>query len=163
MHFGWYSYYTVQHLKISNYTHFMAPCFMSLHFQVLVGNPELFVMSNISLDNVWICTTHPDNEPLTVSQNVGTGGCLGGNLDDGFPKHIIQNGVTDSSVVDGNVEVYRPFINNAVRFSFPIEYTLERSNLYVHVQATIDITPEDTRRRRLLDIRDIASGISLGK
>ena len=124
-----------------------------------MGNPDLFLLSNISLDNVWICTTHPDNEPLTVNEHFGTGGCLGGKLDDGFPKHIVKNGAADSSVVDGNVTVYRPFINNRIRFAFPIEYTLVRTNLYVHVQATIDITPEDTRRRRLLNIGDTVSGI----
>ena len=117
---------------------------------MLVGDPDLFIMSNISLDNVWICTTHPDNEPLTVTQDLATGGCLGSNLDEPFPKHIVKNKVPDSSMLKGNVSMFRPFTSNAIRFSFPIEYSLERTSLYVHVQSTIDITPSTLRRRNLL-------------
>ena len=116
-----------------------------------MGDPSLFITSNISLDNVWICTTHPDNEPLTVTQDLGTGGCLGSSMDTGFPKHIVQSQVPDPSVVKGNVTLYRPFVNNTLRFSFPIEYTVERTQLYVHVQSTIDITPGTSRRRLLQD------------
>ena len=115
-----------------------------------MGDPELFITSNISLDNVWICTTHPDNEPLTVTQDLGTGGCLGSDMDTGFPKHIVQSRVPDSSVVKGDVTLYRPFVNKTIRFSFPIECTVERTHLYVHVQSTIDIVSGTSRRRRLL-------------
>jgi len=119
--------------------------------EVVIGDPSLFAANNVSLDNVWICTTHPDNEPLTVTQDLSSGGCLGGSMDTGFPKHIVQSGVADSSVVKGNVTLYRPFTNNAMRFSFPIEYTVERTELYVHVQSTIDLTPSARRRRLLTD------------
>ena len=122
---------------------------------MVIGDPALFAMQNVSLDNVWICTTHPDNEPLTVTQDLGTGGCLVGSVDPGFPKHIVQNRVPDSSVVKGNVTLYG-YGNNALRFSFPIEYTVERTQLYVHVQSTIDITPS-ARRRRLLQADDTGS------
>ena len=116
-----------------------------------MGDPSLFITSNISLENVWICTTHPDNEPLTVTQDLGTGGCLGGSMDTGFPKHIVANRVPDQSVVKGNVILYRPFVNKTIQFSFPIEYTVERTQLYVHVQSTIDINPGTSRRRLLQD------------
>ena len=122
----------------------------------MIADLASYVAQDVSLDNVWICTTHPDNEPLTVTQDLGTGGCLGGVVDTGFPKHIVQSRVPDSSVVKGNVTLYRPFANNTIRFSFPIEHTVERTQLYVHVQSTIDIMPS-ARRRRLLQNDDTGS------
>lgn len=94
---------------------------------------------------MWICTTHPDNEPLTVTQNLGSGGCLGGVVDVGHPVHIVHNEVG----ID-NVTLYTPFVDHTIQFSFPVDFTIERANLYVHVHATIDVTPNDRRRRMLL-------------
>ena len=100
---------------------------------------------DILLDNVWICTTHPNNEPLTVNENTGAGGCLGGVLDVGYPQHIVQN-----EAATDNVTLYEPWIGNTIQFSFLIDDDIDKTNLYIHVQATIDITPEETTRRRSL-------------
>jgi len=121
--------------------------------EVVVGDPANFALSGLDFDNAWICTTSPDNEPLTVQSGTGFGGCMGGLVDVGYPKHIVSSGVADSDPVDGTVLLYGTdgvVGTNALRFSFPIEFTVERTNLYVHVQATVDITPEARRRRQLL-------------
>jgi len=90
-----------------------------------------------------------------VNQDLGSGGCIGGNTDNGWPKHIIENGEDVDDAVTGNVTIYTDALpDNTVRFSFPVEFDVERTNLYVHVQASIDITP-DARRRRLIDGRQL--------
>jgi len=125
------------------------------YVQVVVGDPADFVPTGVSLDNAWICTTHPNNEPLSVNQDLGSGGCIGGSIDNGWPKHIIDEGEENDEVVTGNVTIYTDALpDNTVRFSFPVEFDVERTNLYVHVQASIDITP-DARRRRLIDGRQL--------
>jgi len=123
--------------------------------EVVIGDPADFELSGINFDNAWICTAHPNDEPLTVNSGTGLGGCVGGLVDTGYPKHIVENGVAEPvpDTVEGDVELFGTdgvVGTNALRFSFPIEFTVERTNLYVHVQATVDITPEERRRRRLL-------------
>ena len=128
------------------------------YVQVVVGDPELITVVGLALDNVWICTTSPDNEPLNVTQpNLGSGGCLSAGLDPGFPKHIVLNGADLDNSVKGDVTVFGPFANNTVQFAFPIEFSVERTNLYVHAQITLDITPDTRRRRSLLQSEDGAT------
>ncbi len=52
-----------------------------------IGDVAEFAATNVTLDNVWICTTHPNNEPLTVTEDLGLGGCLGGLIDVGMSMH----------------------------------------------------------------------------
>ena len=127
----------------------------------MVGDPlGLFDLASVDFDNAWICTTHPNNEPLTVSTGTGLGGCVGGVVDTGYPQHIVSSGEAQSDVVDGTVVLYGTdgvIGSNTIRFSFPIEFTVERTNLYVHVQASVDLTPETSRRRRLLQDAETTS------
>ena len=130
------------------------------YVEVLVGDPALIAVVNLTLDNVWLCTTSPDNEPLSVTQqSMGTGGCLSAGLDPGFPKHIVVNGAPMSDAVKGNVTVYYPFAQkqNRARFSFPVEASLERVKLFVHAQIMLDLTPTERRRRRALLQSDVGT------
>lgn len=130
------------------------------YVQIHITEPTTsLTVTNVSLDNVWICTVHPDHEPLTVTQTeYGSGGCLSSGIDNGWPRHIVQNGMDKDNAVDGNVTVYYPFSGTTIRFSFPIEHYVQRTQIYVHSQITLDIDDgydadqrRRQRRRQLLD------------
>eukprot|EP01083_Nonionella_stella_P168242 567431_1 len=57
------------------------------YVQVMFGDHgDDYDMADLILDNVWICTTSPENEPLEIGDaNLGTSGCLSADLD---PVHV---------------------------------------------------------------------------
>eukprot|EP01083_Nonionella_stella_P316842 1151040_1 len=121
------------------------------YVQIVVGDADDFVLTNLTLDNVWICTTSPDDEPLEiVDASLGTSGCLSVDVDPGFPHHLVISGVENDATATGNVTVYDNAPNNTVRISFPIDASIERVNIYVQAQITLDLTPSARRRRMLL-------------
>ena len=122
-----------------------------------MGEPlSLFALASVDFDDAWICTAHPNDEPLTVNSGTGLGGCVGGLADTGYPKHIVSNGVTEPTgpdTVEGDVVLFGDggvIGTNTIRFSFPVEFTVDRTNLYVHVKASVDLTPDEAARRRRL-------------
>jgi len=112
---------------------------------------------DVNLDNVWVCTTSPDNEPLTVTaQTLGTGGCLSSTVD--FQWHIVQSGADYDLTPAGDVELYTPYQNASMKFSFFIDSSISRVNLYVQAQVTITLAASGSRRRmRALLQTDTAS------
>lgn len=134
------------------------------YVEITINTPpdSTFDLIQTSLENVWVCTTNPDNEPLTVdSQNLGSGGCLsaGSIIDAGFPWHIVVSGVENDLTAGGDVELYEPFSNGTIQFSFFIDSSISRVNLYVQAQLNLELVEETTttlppggRRRALLQV-----------
>eukprot|EP01083_Nonionella_stella_P075214 204341_1 len=117
-----------------------------------------FDLLGLDLDNVWVCTTSPDNEPLEIDdQNLGTSACLSVDVDANWPHHIVSGGVENDNTLTGNVTIYSTAPNNTVWFSFPIDSSVERVNLYVQAQLTLDLTPSSRRRRMLLQAEEGAT------
>eukprot|EP01083_Nonionella_stella_P048819 130317_1 len=110
----------------------------------------------LQIMNVWLCTTAPQYEPLTVSdQTVGSDGCLSANMDPDHPWHIIINGVaSDLTPVGDEIVIYNA-TNGTARFSFLVPSAVERTSLYVHVQASLELY-DTPARRRLLQEEDAA-------
>jgi len=125
--------------------------------EIVIADPEWFILVEVALENVWICTAAPDDEPSIVEQqHFGVGGCLSAGMDSGYPQHIVQDGEGRDDAVSGNVTVFRPppETQNTLRFAFPIEDTVARTKLFVHVQITLGLTPSNNTTnitgRRLL-------------
>eukprot|EP01084_Bolivina_argentea_P040424 74721_1 len=115
-----------------------------VYVEVNVGLAEQFDVFDAVLNNVWICTTSPDKEPLLMSDHTSANsGCLSENVDPGFPKHLIAAGAVTEFA---NVTLYEDGVpNNMVRFAFPVYEDIERVNLYIHVQITLELIETTSR------------------
>eukprot|EP00483_Globobulimina_turgida_P012162 UN12184 len=117
---------------------------------ILPANFE-FGIFDVNLDAVWICTTSPDDEPLSVTnQNLGAGGCLSASIDADSLWHIVQSGVENDLTAGGDVTLYTPYNNATMRFSFYVSSSIIRTNLWIHAQVSIDLVAAPGRRRRRL-------------
>ena len=102
------------------------------------------------LINVWLCTTDPlDGEPALNTQT-GTGGCLGGDVDDDGPYFIIEDydeNFLYNATHEDEDDINKPA--NVVRFSFIPPVTIRRDTLYVHAQLSLSLVEKSSGRRLL--------------
>ena len=108
------------------------------------GSGENLDIFGVVIDNVFVCTTDPNNDlSANLNQQSGEGGCLSSNVDADGPYNIISNGNTQ----DYEAQKYANPASNIVRFSF-LTFDIPRTTMFIHVQATLELS--NGRRRRLL-------------
>ena len=111
-------------------------------------------IAEVTLSNVWVCTSNGTALLSNLNQASGQGGCLssGGIIDDDGPYNIILSGNPQNVLNEGifPVIIENPGTGantNRVRFSF-LTFAVGRTTIYVHVQLSLVLT--SGRRRRLL-------------
>merc|ERR1711997_197113 len=111
---------------------------------VAMANPAIqFELSGVTIESVYVCTAAAGAD-LSVDSVSGLGGCLSTNIDADGPYNVIGEG----AVSDYLGTAISTAEANEARFSF-LTFDTPRTDIYIHVQALLDVTFTTGRRRRV--------------
>merc|ERR1712038_2181107 len=101
-------------------------------------------VSDITIEAVYVCTAAPTAD-LSVDASAGLGGCLSSNIDVNQPYNVIGAG----AVPEYEGTIIATTEQNEARFSL-LTFATPRDDIYIHVQALLDLTiGSDAGRRRV--------------
>jgi len=100
-----------------------------------------FQLSAVTIETVYVCTAAI---ALSDISGNGEGGCLSADIDDDGPYNVIGGGAV-AEYLGATISTTEP---NEGRFSF-LTFDTPRTDIYVHVQALLDVTFATGRRRRV--------------
>jgi len=100
-------------------------------------------LSAVTIETVYVCTAASDAD-LSVDSVSGLGGCLSSNIDDDGPYNVIGAGAV-SDYVGTTISTTE---SDEARFSF-LTFDTPRDDIHIHVQALLDVTFANGRRRRV--------------
>jgi hypothetical protein len=110
---------------------------------VTMADPAIdFQLSGVTIETVYVCTAEPGAD-LSVDSVSGLGGCLSANIDADGPYNVIGTG----AVNDYLGTTISTTESDEARFSF-LTFDTPRDDIHIHVQALLDVTFGNIRRRR---------------
>jgi len=101
-----------------------------------------FDLDGVTIERVMVCTAAPDAD-LSIDSVTGLGGCLSADIDADGPYNVIGAGAV--SEYQGTA-MSTTAVNEAA-FSF-LTFDTPRGDIHIHVQALLDVTFGNIRRRR---------------
>jgi len=101
-----------------------------------------FDLDGVTIETVYVCTAEPGSD-LSVDSVSGLGGCLSADIDADGPYNVIGAGSVSEYL---GTTISTTAVNEAA-FSF-LTFATPRDDIHIHVQALLDVTFGNIRRRR---------------